>query len=58
MMDERLLTTSQIADKLQVTEKTVTRWLLAGSLKGYKVGRQWRVREDDLEAFMKASASK
>lgn len=57
-MDERFLTTSQIAEKLQVTEKTVTRWLQAGSLKGYKAGRQWRVREDDLETFMKTSASK
>jgi excisionase family DNA binding protein len=29
-------------------------WLRAGRIKGIKLGRIWRVRESDLEAFIKS----
>jgi excisionase family DNA binding protein len=57
-MTERFLTPAQIAERLQVSEKTVTRWLQAGDLKGIKIGRLWRVREEDFEAFLQASSTK
>lgn len=52
-MSEILYTVEQIADKLQVDLETVRIWLRAGKLKGIKVGRLWRVRERDLEVFLK-----
>jgi excisionase family DNA binding protein len=51
-MDEQMLTTAQVAEKLQVTQKTVVGWIQAGKLTAYKLGRLWRIRENDLEAFL------
>ncbi len=50
---EKLLTVQQVADQLQVRPKTVREWLKSGQLKGVKIGgRQWRVKESDLQAFV------
>ncbi len=49
-----LLTAEQVAERLQVREETVYDWLRAGRLRGVKLGRIWRVREADLEAFIRA----
>jgi len=50
-----LLTVEQAAATLQLSPKTLKGWLRAGKLTGCKIGRQWRVREMDLEAFIQAS---
>jgi excisionase family DNA binding protein len=52
-MDDRLMTPKQAAERLIVTEKTVLDWLRAGTLKGYKAGKLWRIKERDLEAFLR-----
>jgi acetyl-CoA synthetase len=57
-LDERLLTPSQVADRLQVTERTIYSWLGAGSLKGIKIGRIWRIPENALQAFLNVQMSK
>ena len=54
---ERWLTVSQVSERLQVAEETVRRWVRSGelpvlSLGGSKTG--YRIREDDLEAFIDA----
>jgi excisionase family DNA binding protein len=49
----RLLTPAEIVTRLSVSLVTVGRWLREGKLKGVKAGRQWRVRESDLDAFLK-----
>ena len=49
------LLTAEQAAALQFSLKTVKGWLRAGKLMGCKIGRQWRVREVDLEAFIQAS---
>jgi excisionase family DNA binding protein len=51
-MEERLLTPEQVAERLQISRLTVMGYLRAGKLKGVKVGRLWRVRERDFEAFL------
>ena len=53
-MDE-LLTPEQAAAILQLSPKTIKDWLRAGKLTGCKVGRVWRVKPADLEAFIQAS---
>lgn len=53
-MSERLLTPEQVSERLQVVPRTVYRWLSTGELQGVKLGRLWRVREEDLEAFILA----
>jgi excisionase family DNA binding protein len=47
-MDE-LFTPEQVAERLQVTSKTVRDWLRAGELIGVKIGKNWRVHGDDIE---------
>ena len=51
---EKLLSPEQVAEILGVSQKMVRDWLRAGRIKGVKLGRIWRVRESDLEAFIKS----
>lgn len=53
MFEENFLTPSQIAKQLQITERTVYRWLDAGEIRGVKLGRVWRIKEVDFEQFLK-----
>jgi excisionase family DNA binding protein len=48
-----ILTPEQVAERLHISHLTVGNWLRSGKLKGVKVGRLWRVRESDLEIFLK-----
>lgn len=55
-MEDRLLTVPEVAAKLRASEFTVRKWLRLGKLKGVKPGDDrlgWRVRESELEAFLK-----
>ena len=49
-----LLTINQVAETLQVSPRTVRRWIDAGSLQHYKLGRQIRIAERDLRLFLGA----
>ncbi len=53
---EDLLTVEQAAAKLQIAPKTLKDWLRAGRLKGVRLGKLWRIKESDLEAFINQSA--
>ncbi len=57
MTEEKLLTPPQVAQRLQVNERTVTQWLRKGHLRGFKIGKEWRVSVRDLEAFLEKSAN-
>lgn len=54
MSVERLLTPEEVADALQLRVRTVWLYLRSGELRGVKLGRVWRVREEDLHAFLRA----
>ncbi len=58
MNNEKLLTPVDIANRLQVNERTVTQWLRKGHLRGFKVGKEWRVSVKDLDVFLEANANK
>ena len=53
MKVEKLLTVEDAAKVLLVKPTTVRTWLKASKLKGMKMGRLWRVRESELEAFLR-----
>ncbi len=57
MTEEELMTPPQVAQRLQVNERTVTQWLRKGHLRGFKVGKEWRVSPRDLEVFLEQSAN-
>ncbi len=56
--EEKLLTPSQVSEHLQIQERTVTRWLRTGYLRGFKLGKEWRVSSADLHSFMEKHANK
>lgn len=61
-MDEiELLTPAEVAEILKVQPRSVVAWLQKGKLTGIKLGQgsraQWRVRKQDLEAFINESTS-
>ena len=49
---EEYFTPEEVAEKLKVSLRTIKTHLLSGQLKGVKVGRLWRIRASDLEAFL------
>ncbi len=57
MNDKKLLTPTDVANHLQVSERTVTQWLRRGHLRGFKIGKEWRISPDDLQAFLEAAAN-
>ncbi len=58
MVEPKLLTPFNVAKRLQINERTVAQWLRKGHLRGFKIGKEWRISEMDLEAFLEASANK
>jgi excisionase family DNA binding protein len=52
MRDEQLLSPEQVAERLQVSEYTAVKWLREGRIKARKLGKFWRVKAEDLEAFI------
>ncbi len=57
MNEKKLLTPTDVANRLQVNERTVAQWLRRGHLRGFKIGKGWRISPDDLQAFLEASAN-
>lgn len=47
----RLLSTKDVARKLDVTASRVRQIILAGKLPATKLGRDWFVKEEDVEAY-------
>jgi excisionase family DNA binding protein len=57
-MTDKLMTPEEVAERLNVTVNTVREWLRAGELTGVKLGRIWRVREEDLKAWVESNVRK
>ena len=47
-----LLTIAEVADRLRVNQKTIRRWIDAKELPAFKLGRQWRISEQNLRQFL------
>jgi excisionase family DNA binding protein len=54
-VSDRMLTTSEVAERLSVSERTVFRWLEQGHLKAFRAGRVLRISEASVEVFLTAS---
>jgi len=53
-MDDTYLTTEEVIAYLHVNLRTVYRLIKAGTLPAVRVGRQWRVRKADLDAWLES----
>jgi excisionase family DNA binding protein len=52
MTEESLMDIRQIAAYLQINEATAYNWAQEGKLPGIKLGRVWRFRREDIEAWL------
>jgi excisionase family DNA binding protein len=51
---EELLSPQEAAGRLGVSVYTVRRWIKEGKLRAFKPGKEYRLREPDLEEFLRA----
>ena len=54
MIDESFLTTEEVLEYLQVNLRTVYRLIKAGRIPAVRVGRQWRFRKRDIDAWLES----
>jgi excisionase family DNA binding protein len=52
-MDEPLYTVRDVAERLQVTGRTIRDWIKSGRLKAVRAGHAWRIKASDLDAFLR-----
>ena len=55
MAIEKLYTVAEVAEILQVSERSVFRYMEAGNknqLQAFKVGRAWRIKESELHRYI------
>ncbi len=52
MVEEKFFTLAEVADRLKVNYRTVYRWVRSGDLSAIQFGREYRVTEADLQAFI------
>ena len=57
-MDDTFLTTEEVLDYLQVNLRTVYRLIKAGKIPAVRVGRQWRFKRADLDAWLDGQHSR
>ncbi len=55
---EKLYTIKQLAEALKLNIQTVRRFCATGKIKAIKIGREYRVKESDLELYTGQVASK
>lgn len=55
--EEVVYTSKEIAEMFKVTYLTVFRWIKSGKLKAFKAGKQYRIKQVDLDHFIQESKS-
>ncbi|MFT7184277.1 MAG: excisionase family DNA binding protein [Oceanicoccus sp.] len=56
-MIKRLLTPEEVADVLQLHHLTVLKYIKQKKLRALKLGRVYRIREEDLQQFFQDQAT-
>jgi excisionase family DNA binding protein len=57
-MDDAFLTTEEVLEYLQVNLRTVYRLIKAGKIPAVRVGRQWRFRKRDIDAWLESQRTR
>lgn len=52
MYKEKLLTVSDVAEMLDVSDRTVRNWVQRGVLKAYRFGREYKITQAYLNEFI------
>jgi excisionase family DNA binding protein len=53
--EKELSATQEVAEYLGVERTTIQRWCRAGQLRGLKIDKDWRIRQEALENILKQS---
>ena len=52
MRKEEFYTAKELAEKLRVNIMTIYRYIKAGKLKAYKIGKEFRIEKDGFQKFL------
>ena len=52
MADLKVYTLDEVADILKVTKRTLYNYIKAGELPAVKMGKYWRVTQENLQSFV------
>jgi len=52
MKKQEFYTTQELAEKLRVNIMTIYRYIKAGKLKSYKIGKEFRVDKKEFQRFL------
>jgi excisionase family DNA binding protein len=52
-LGERLLTVAEVADTMRVSNMTVYRLIKSGQLGAVRVGKNFRIRESDVDRYLR-----
>lgn len=53
-MDDRWLSVEEIADYLGINRDTVYKWIERKNMPAHKVGRHWKFKKDQIDAWVEA----
>ena len=56
-MEENYYTITQVAEKLNLHHKTIRNFINSGKLHASRMGKQWRVTQEDLDLFVQCQES-
>ena len=56
ILTDEWLTVEEVAKHLKMDEETVRKWIRRRQLKAYKFGRDYRIRREDFETFIRERA--
>lgn len=57
VMDDRWLSVEEMADYLGVSKDTVYAWVTSKGMPGYRVGRFWKFKKVDVDAWVRAGGA-
>lgn len=55
---ETIYTPKEVAERLKLHPETIARRIRDKSLRSYKVGREWRIKESDLMEFIERESNR
>ena len=53
-----IYTLHEVEEILNVTQRTLYRWIDSGKIKAFKAGRTWRISEEALQEFIDKGGTK
>ena len=56
-VDDRWLSVDEVAEYLGVSKDTVYAWITDKGMPGYKVGRFWKFKRDDVDAWVRVGGA-